>query len=194
MQAIYCLILTGTAKYPVDNIPIVWYLWRTNSISIYLGIDISFQRCISCLGPHIFTWTGTRASLIGWTANLNIFIEIGRVNIRFELFATTKNRKIRNSWTRSFICKSVIICMITEAARTVDNTRYFPFISSFIWTRLPGECSCLFSILPILILIIIWRTLRIWMIRTGTPIIFMNPRALQLVANINVQQLTKGLN
>ena len=162
-------------------------LWRTNSICISLGIGISFQRCISCLIPHIFTWTRTRTRtlLIGWTSNLDILMKIGRLNIGFELFTTTRHRKVRNSWTRSLIRKSVIIRVITEAARTVDNTRHLPFIASFIWTRLPGQCSCLFSIPPILILIIIRRTLRIWMIRTGTPnLIFMNSRALQLIANI----------
>lgn len=153
-----------------------------NSICISLGI--SFQGCISCLRPYIFTWIGTRMP-IGWTAKLNVLTKFRRLNVRFELVSTTRNRKVRNSLTRSLICKSVIICMITKATRTINNTRHLPFIANFIRTRLPGQYSYLFSIPSILILIIIRRTLRKWMIRTGTPyLIFLDSRALHSNANI----------
>lgn len=155
-----------------------------NSIFISLCTSISFQICIFCVRPHIFTWPGTWM-LIGWTAKLNVLMRFRRLDIWFELFTTTRHRKVRISCTRSLISKSYSRCMITQATRTVDNARNLSFITNFIWTRLPCQSSCLFSIPPILILIIIWRTLRIWMIRTGTPnLIFINYRALQTIADI----------
>jgi hypothetical protein len=112
-------------------------------------------------------------------------MKLRRLNIGFELLMTTRHGKVRISWTRSLICKSIIICVITETTRTIDNTRYLPFITDFIWPRLPRQSPCLLSIATILILIIIWRALWIWMVRTGTPnLVFMNCGVLQIMAVI----------
>ena len=134
-------------------------LWTMNSICISFGV--CFQRCICYMRQYIFTWTGTRM-----------------LKISFKLLTTIRHRKVGDSRTRSLICKSVIIRMIAEPTRTKDNTTYLSFVTNFIWTRLPGQCSSLFSISSIFILVIIWRTLRIWVIGTGTPCIIFN-RTLQ---------------
>lgn len=134
------------------------------------------QRCIPWWRPYFFTWTSTR-TLMEWTAS-HIPVKLRRMHSRFCLLSSTRNRVVWNSWARTLISKAILSGVVTEAPRAINDTGHLPFIATFIWTRLPGQCSWS-SIPPIFILIIIWRTLGIWMVRASTPcFISMNLRAL----------------
>lgn len=122
---------------------------------------------------NLWTARKTSVSLIVWWL------------LRSEWIASTRHRKIWSSGIRTFICKPVLIRLVTQMTRTWE-AREFSFIKTSIWTRLSCKNRTMFSIKPLFILEIIWWTLRIRMIGTcPSRLIYMASKVLASKVIVN---------